>query len=221
MHRFLCVPTDRYVPVNDMHDRYVSRATAPAHPSSSFRLGQPVSNVHCQTVFSTRICFQRSIMPLISSMLRKFLRLALKAILVVWGGRITLFWQIWITMTAISAISVAWVVQHAAPPVVRTSEKTRFLSTCTPRSSWLRSLTVLGLLALFLVCYIAVMLKWEDFAYYDNSYLTLFPLRALNYPPPIWTDNGRFFPLGHRSSTSFATSLRQLSAITPCPSCSF
>jgi hypothetical protein len=55
-----------------------------------------------------------------------------------------------------------------------------------------------GLLGLFLVCYIVLMLTWEDFAYYDNHYYTLFSLRGVNYPPPIWRQSGRFFPLGHQ-----------------------
>jgi hypothetical protein len=64
---------------------------------------------------------------------------------------------------------------------------------------WPRSaVPALVFLSLFLLCYIAVTLVWEDFAYYDESAFTLFTLAGRNFGPPIWRELGRFFPLGHQ-----------------------
>ena len=128
-------------------------------------------------------------------MLRELLPHALKA---VWRGRVELFWPIWTAIATVSAIAVAWVVGHATAPVVPEVRKSPIPRAGTPRSAWRGPLTASALLALFLVCYIALMLRWEDFAYYDNSYFTLFSLRGLNYAPPIWQSSGRFFPLCHQ-----------------------
>ena len=49
---------------------------------------------------------------------------------------------------------------------------------------------------MFLVCYITLMLAWDDFAYFDNEYFTLGPLRGHNIALAITRETGRFFPLG-------------------------
>jgi hypothetical protein len=117
----------------------------------------------------------------------------------VWRGRVALFWPIWITMSVAAAICAAWVVGRAATPTIQKAEKAPLRHTRTPQSVWPRSsVAALTLLVLFLMCYIALMLTWEDFAYYDDSYFTLFSLRGLNYTPPIWPLSGRFFPLCHQ-----------------------
>lgn len=56
----------------------------------------------------------------------------------------------------------------------------------------------LTLLALFLCAYIAMILVGEDFAWYDDSVLTAFSLRGINFPVPVWPQGGRFFPLGEQ-----------------------
>ena len=61
-------------------------------------------------------------------------------------------------------------------------------------SSW----SALTLLVLFLACYIPLLLKWENFAYYDNWVLTGFSVRGVDFPPPIWPHEGRFFPLAYQ-----------------------
>jgi hypothetical protein len=67
------------------------------------------------------------------------------------------------------------------------------------RNAWSRgSIAALILLGLFLVSYVALILKWEDFAYSDNDMFTLFTLRGHNIDLPIWKGEGRFFPLGHQ-----------------------
>jgi hypothetical protein len=52
------------------------------------------------------------------------------------------------------------------------------------------------MLALFLGGYIAMILVWEDFAWYDNSQFTAFSLRGIDFPAPVWPKAGRFWPLG-------------------------
>ena len=56
----------------------------------------------------------------------------------------------------------------------------------------------LGALAILIVSYLFLTLKWEDFANYDDAYFTLFTLQGQNLSPPIWRENGRFFPLCHQ-----------------------
>lgn len=131
-------------------------------------------------------------------MVGEILRLAFKAVRAVWRGRVEHFWLIWTTMTVASAICAAMAVWRAATPVGQREPAVSDTDPRTQRSIWHSSLSALTLLALFLACYIALMLKWENFAYYDNSALTYFSLRGVDYPPPIWQEQGRFFPLGHQ-----------------------
>ena len=53
-------------------------------------------------------------------------------------------------------------------------------------------------LSLFLACYIAGSLVWEDFTYYDNSHFTNATLVGRNIAIQILPWNGRFWPLGHQ-----------------------
>jgi hypothetical protein len=106
------------------------------------------------------------------------------------------FYIIWIMITAAAVIYVVRVVGRAAPPMVRRIENAPIPQTRALRSVWRGSLTALALLALFLVCYIALMLTWEDFAYYDNSMFTSGTLMGHDLSPPIVQESGRFLPLG-------------------------
>jgi hypothetical protein len=129
-----------------------------------------------------------------SLMLRSSLLQLIKA---VWRTPVTLFWPIWIGVAIGSAICVAWVVGQAAGSRVQKTKKA--LIARTPRYVWSRGAVVaLTLLGLFLVCYIVLTLTWEDFAYNDNEMFTLYMLKGHNFAPPIWQQNGRFFPLGHQ-----------------------
>jgi hypothetical protein len=101
------------------------------------------------------------------------------------------FWIIWIMITAAAVIYVVRVVGHAAPPMVRRIENVPIPHTRTPRSVWRGSLIAPALLALFLACYIALMLTWEDFAYYDDSMFTAGTLMGHDIVPTI--ARGRFF----------------------------
>ena len=57
---------------------------------------------------------------------------------------------------------------------------------------------LIALFGLFLLAYCWLILYKEDFAYNDNSTYTVFSLMGKNFPFPIWTNFGRFFPLGHQ-----------------------
>lgn len=126
-------------------------------------------------------------------MLKALLAHTLKA---VWHHRITGFWPIWLTITAAAAASVAWAVGRAATPIVETEGVSPDFRE-TRRHVWSRG-TVAALLALgiFLGCYIAMILVWEDFTYYDNDTFTLFTLRGHDFIMMIWPGAGRFLPLG-------------------------
>ena len=56
----------------------------------------------------------------------------------------------------------------------------------------------IGLFGLFLLGYCWLIIYGEDFVYNDNSTYTSSTLIGKNFPFPIWTGNGRFFPLGHQ-----------------------
>jgi hypothetical protein len=50
--------------------------------------------------------------------------------------------------------------------------------------------------ALFVMLYVMAIFYKEDFAYYDNDQLTDYSVQGTSFPPPIWPNAGRFFPLG-------------------------
>ena len=112
------------------------------------------------------------------------------------------FGLIWITITAAAAIWVASAVGQVAAP---TSQKATsrpidlilmWRQAGTPRA--VAALTALTLLAVFLTSYTAMILMWEDFAYYDNSFFTLLTLKGHNFSlaTNIDPEHGRFWPLG-------------------------
>jgi hypothetical protein len=107
------------------------------------------------------------------------------------------FYIVWTTVTAAAVIYVAWVVGHATTPGVQQVKIAPIRHTRTPRSVWRGRLTALALAA-FLVCYIALILRWEDFAYYDNSALTSVTLLGSDLWPSIARGGGRFFPLAQQ-----------------------
>lgn len=114
----------------------------------------------------------------------------------VWRQRVALFWPTWITTTIASATFVAWAVSRATRPTNLEAAHERIILSQQLRSR--AAVAALAMLALFLGLYIMVSLTWEDFAHYDHSAFTLFTLRGHPFAPPIWRDNGRFFPLGHQ-----------------------
>jgi hypothetical protein len=108
---------------------------------------------------------------------------------------VTDFWPIWIALTVAVAIWVAWAVGRAAGQRGEDQSETNFMPTwrqvATPGA-----IAALALLAVFLASYITMILHWENFANYDNDFLTLGPLEGRDNAPPIWPTEGRFFPLG-------------------------
>jgi hypothetical protein len=101
-------------------------------------------------------------------------------------------------ITAAAVIYVVWVVGRAAPSSIQNVKDAPISHLWMPRSGWRRALTGPALLALFVVCYIALILAWEDFAYYDNSMFTSGTLMGHDLTPMIVRESGRFFPLGNQ-----------------------
>lgn len=102
-------------------------------------------------------------------------------------------------MTVGAAICVGRIVGRAKKSISEKAMKSPGDLTRTPRDVWTRGTAVsLALLGLFLTCYVAVILRWEDFTYSDNDMFTLFTLKGHDLDPPIWQGDGRFFPLGHQ-----------------------
>ena len=110
---------------------------------------------------------------------------------VIWGERIALFWPIWIAITAIGVILVIWLVPQR--------KSVRLESIQSRRHDWSRAAILsVAVLSLFLACYIAGSLVWEDFTYYDNSHFTNGTLAGHDIPRQISPESGRFWPLGHQ-----------------------
>ena len=117
----------------------------------------------------------------------------------VWRERVEWFWQIWLTMTVVAAIGVAWFVGLASATLLPAQTAADVPLVRRRRYQWsFKDVSALIMLALLLVGYIVLTLKWENFANWDESYFTLFTLKGRNLPPTIWRGNGRFFPLGHQ-----------------------
>ena len=131
-------------------------------------------------------------------MLGEVLRLAFKVIRAVWRWRVQHFLLIWTAMTAVWAICTAIAVWRSAAPTGQGEPAVPGTNPQTQRSMGYSSWIALTLLALFLPCYVLLLLKWENFAYYDNSALTCLSLRGVDIPPPIWPHDGRFFPLAYQ-----------------------
>jgi hypothetical protein len=106
------------------------------------------------------------------------------------------FYVIWIMITAAAVISVVRVVGHASPWASQNVKDAPIPYAWMARSGWRRRLTVPASLVLFLACYIALILTWEDFAYYDNSMFTSGTLLGHDLTPIIVREGGRFWPLG-------------------------
>src|SRR5262249_27299478 len=95
------------------------------------------------------------------------------------------FYAIWITITVAAMIYLMWVVGHAAPPLVQRIKTAPISRIPAQRSVWGGPPIAPALLVLFLACYIALMLTWEDFAYYDYSMFTGVTLMGHDLLPPM------------------------------------
>jgi hypothetical protein len=107
------------------------------------------------------------------------------------------FLLIWITITTAAAICVTLAVGQAAAPTSQKATKRPINLILTWREvATPRAVAALMLLAVFLASYIAMILAWEDFAYYDNDLFTLSTLKGHNFPLQISSPRGgRFLPL--------------------------
>src|ERR1017187_6619975 len=120
-----------------------------------------------------------------------FLHHLLHPLKVLWRERIELFWPVWIALTAIGVLLVIWVMP------VRKDVSSDLVSSRRYYRSHVTFLAV-AVLGVFLGCYIAGSLLWEDFTYYDNSHYTNGTLVGHNIPLQIVPNQGRFWPLGHQ-----------------------
>jgi hypothetical protein len=102
----------------------------------------------------------------------------------------------WIIITTSATICVAAMVGQAAMPKRQMATRRPINLILTWRQvGTLKAVAFLTALTIFLTTYIAMILVWEDFSYYDNSYFTQFTLKGHNSPLTIWPAIGRFFPL--------------------------
>jgi|ERR1700733_3658662 len=112
---------------------------------------------------------------------------------VLWDGRITFFWPIWLSITSLAVILAVWIVSaksNKAP--LEQSESSRQQDRPRESIGWV---VALGLL---LVCYVGGILAWEDFTYYDNSHFTSETLVGRDISLQVSPIAGRFWPLGHQ-----------------------
>ena len=107
------------------------------------------------------------------------------------------FRLIYLLLTIATSVGTAWAVKRGAAPIAEWDEKSavegpaeRFLSAST--------IAALSLVVLIFAGYATLVLKWEDFADYDDSFFTLITLRGHNLQPPVWPGSGRFFPLARQ-----------------------
>jgi hypothetical protein len=109
-----------------------------------------------------------------------------------------LFVLIWITITAVAAVSTASALRRVVAPARQQTTKSTadiFLMWRNLRAH--KTITALTLLGVFLGCYIALILIFEDFAYYDDSIFTQGTLKGFNISMSWFLNpgNGRFCPL--------------------------
>ncbi len=100
-------------------------------------------------------------------------------------------------MTVVAALGVALLVRLAGTGMLRSKNGTS-IAPARGHAVSRNAIASLILFALFLSAYVAMSMKWEDFADYDDTYFTSGTLQGHNLEPRIWPDIGRFFPLGHQ-----------------------
>jgi hypothetical protein len=138
----------------------------------------------------------------------------------IWRAREGQFWLIWSVVAFAAATCTAWVLESAPALLVQGPRRTPNAPNWKPQHPRPRVRLAVALsLSLFLMCSVAMTLVWEDFTYYDSAMFTVNTLRGHNILPPIWREDGRFFPLGHqefnliRHFTSTAAGYQLLPAV--------
>ena len=110
-----------------------------------------------------------------------------------WAHNTVRFFLIWIAITATAAICVATAVGQVADPRSHKTAKRPINLILTWRQLGTpRAVALLTILSVFLACYIAMILAWEDFNYQDNSSFTQFTLKGHNFPLQILPATGAF-----------------------------
>jgi hypothetical protein len=123
--------------------------------------------------------------------MHQFLHHLFHPVRILWTERAVLFWPIWLGITALGLFIVMRVIPRRSE-ISSASAPSR-------RLKWSRQSTfAIVLLALFLGCYLAGLLVWEDFTYYDNSHYTNETLIGRNISLQISPEQGRFWPLGYQ-----------------------
>jgi hypothetical protein len=117
---------------------------------------------------------------------------ALKAI---YWDRILLFLPIWSAVTAAMVISAGSAVAYG-PRLATRRANTIETGAVVTRIGNGGVFVALVLLGVILLGYAVFTFAWEDFANYDEAFFTLYTLKGIDFPPPIWPALGRFFPLG-------------------------
>lgn len=112
----------------------------------------------------------------------------------VWRTRVNAFLEVYALMTALTAIGVAWAVRSGTKPENRSAQDLTTSGGGNRLNGWV--VAPLSLAVLILAGYAVVVMKWEAFADYDDSFYTRYTLRGINFPIWILPNIGRFFPLG-------------------------
>ena len=119
------------------------------------------------------------------------LRHLLHPLKIFWNERATLFWPIWMGITALAVVLVPW--------VVRGGKSNSPVPVSPPRRKWTRKAVLsIAFLSLFLTSYIAGSLVWEDFTYYDESHFTDGTLAGRDISVAVSPEADRFWPLGYQ-----------------------
>jgi len=103
------------------------------------------------------------------------------------------FWLVWLSLTVAALILTAVLVRRPAPPASSSFDAPL---PAGPDRSRRSGPYILTLSILFLTGYVAVILVGEEFTAYDNAQFTMYSVRGIPFPNPIWREAGRFFPLG-------------------------
>jgi hypothetical protein len=117
---------------------------------------------------------------------------------IMWALRPHRFWMIWFATALAAVIFVMMVIWRQ--PFSRNEESAQAPNRQTAilkTTGTISTILALALLTVFLTSYIAMILVWEDFSYYDDDMFTLSTIKGHDLLPAIWHQNGRFFPFGH------------------------
>ncbi|MEO6598798.1 MAG: hypothetical protein ABIQ16_02930 [Polyangiaceae bacterium] len=110
------------------------------------------------------------------------------------GAEIAHFPFIWATVLVLTALVGRWLARRQAGATGFRDALARALSDSARRRDW----PFLAAFGVALAAYIFLIFYKDDFADYDDDIFTSFSLRGKNHSPPIWPNEGRFFPLAHQ-----------------------